>query len=327
MNLNFLSNSIVSFLLGEDNFTLEFISAPKDLVAQKTDNSLVLNVRKDITANVMANENSFVLSLEKSLSYTVSFAIKFLGASFTKISDKKLIVNEKYILEIDFGTFNYNDNGTVLIKLSGNNAKLNFHTNKEEVEAKTFNFEAFVSPSGLPTIGLGAREPEFAIGTFDYFNESGDIDTTQDTVFKFPRLIRSGVPVISTVPAEYNTTDYSITDQNNYLSGKGEISRTIYFKIVCNYALENINVGVISKCQLKVYLPSGLDTVKAAEYIPMTMRYYSSVKNIAIYSAEYTFHSSGIHDSVEYVDGYMYFDVYAPISVQRDIPLQFNFTT
>ena len=117
MNLNFLSNSIVSFLLGEDNFTLEFISAPKDLVAQKTDNSLVLNVRKDITANVMANENSFVLSLEKSLSYTVSFAIIFLGASFTKISDKKLIVNEKYILEIDFGTFNYNNNGTVLIKL------------------------------------------------------------------------------------------------------------------------------------------------------------------------------------------------------------------
>ena len=327
MNLNFLSNSIVSFLLGEDNFTLEFISAPKDFVAQKTDNSLVLNVRKDITANVTANENSFVLSLEKSLSYTVSFAIKFFGASFTKISDKKLIVNEKYILEIDFGTFNYNDNGTVLIKLLGNNAKLNFHTNREEAEAKTFNFEAFVSPSGLPTIGFGAREPEFAIGTFDYFNESGDIDTTQDTVFKFPRLIRSGVPVISTVPAEYNTTDYSITDQNNYLSGKGEASRTIYFKIVCNYALENINVGVISKCQLKVYLPSGLDTVKAAEYIPMTMRYYSSVKNIAIYSAEYTFHSSGIHDSVEYVDGYMYFDVYAPISVQRDIPLQFNFTT
>jgi hypothetical protein len=327
MNLNFLSNSIVSFLLGEDNFTLEFISAPKDFVAQKTDNSLVLNVRKDITANVTANENSFVLSLEKSLSYTVSFAIKFLGASFTKISDKKLIVNEKYILEIDFGTFNYNDNGTVLIKLSGNNAKLNFHTNKEAAEAKTFNFEAFVSPSGLPTIGFGAREPEFAIGTFDYFDESGDIDTTQDTVFKFPRLIRSGVPVISTVPAEYNTTDYSITDQNNYLSGKGEISRTIYFKIVCNYALENINVGVISKCQLKVYLPSGLDTVKAAEYIPMTMRYYNSIKNIAIYSAEYTFHTSGIHDSVEYVDGYMYFDVYAPVSVQRDIPLQFNFTT
>ena len=78
---------------------------------------------------------------------------------------------------------------------------------------------------------------------------------------------------------------------------------------------------------MKVYLPSGLDTVKAAEYIPMTMRYYSSVKNIAIYSAEYTFHSSGIYDSVEYVDGYMYFDVYAPVSVQRDIPLQFNFTT
>ena len=113
--------------------------------------------------------------------------------------------------------------------------------------------------------------------------------------------------------------------QNVYILGKGEVSRTIYFKIVCNSVIEQINVGVVSKCQLKVYLPSGLDTVKAAEYIPMTMRYYNTQKNIAIYSAEYTFYSSGIHNSIEYVDGYMYFDVYAPLSVQRDIPLQFNF--
>ena len=328
MNLNFLSNSIISFVLGEDDFTLEFISAPRDLVAEKTDTKLTLNVRKDITADVMSNDKSFVLNLHKSLSYTVSFAIKFFGASFTKISDKKLKINDKYILEIDFGTFNFNDNGTVLIKVSGNNAKLKLNIEGEDVEEiKSLSFETFTSPSGLPTIGFGVREPEFAIGTFDYFNSSGDIDTTQDTVFKFPRLIRNGVPIISTVPSEYNTTDYSVADQNNYLSGKGEISRTIYFKIVCDSVIETINVGVISKCQLKIYLPNGLDTVKSAVYVPMTMRYYSTPKNIAIYSAEYTFFSSGIHNSIEYVDGYMYFDVYAPLSVQRDIPLQFNFIT
>ena len=328
MNLNFLSNSIISFVLGEDDFTLEFISAPRDLVAEKTDTKLTLNVRKDITADVMSNDKYFVLNLHKTLSYTVSFAIKFFGASFTKISDKKLKLNDKYILEIDFGTFNFNDNGTVLIKVSGNNAKLKLNIEGEDAEeVKSLSFEAFTSPSGLPTIGFGVREPEFAIGTFDYFNSSGDIDTTQDTVFKFPRLIRNGVPIISTVPSEYNTTDYSVADQNNYLSGKGEISRTIYFKIVCDSVIETINVGVISKCQLKIYLPSGLDTVKSAVYVPMTMRYYSTPKNIAIYSAEYTFFSSGIHNSIEYVDGYMYFDVYAPLSVQRDIPLQFNFIT
>jgi hypothetical protein len=275
----------------------------------------------------MSNDKSFVLNLHKTLSYTVSFAIKFFGASFTKISDKKLKVNDKYILEIDFGTFNFNDNGTVLIKVSGNDAKLKLNTEGQEEEIKSLSFDALTSPSGLPTIGFGVREPEFAIGTFDYFNSSGDIDTTQDTVFKYPRLIRNGVPIISTVPSEFNTTDYSISDQNNYLLGKGEISRTIYFKIVCSSAIENINVGVISKCQLKIYLPNGLDTVKSAVYVPMTMRYYSAPKNIAIYSAEYTFYSSGIHNKIEYVDGYMYFDVYAPVSVQRDIPLQFNFLT
>ena len=328
MNLNFLSNSVVSFTLDGQEISIEFISASKDLVAQKTEESLILNVRKDIKANVFANENSFVLDVHKNLSYTVSFAIRILGASFEKISDKKIKVNEIAILSIDNGSLTYNDNGTVLIKVSSDNAKLKLQADKEQiVEAKSFNFDALTSPAGLPTIGFGVREPEFAIGTFDYFNESGDIDTTQDTVFKHPRLIRNGVPIISTVPAEYDTTDYSISDQNNYLSGKGDVSRTIYFKIVCNSVIENINVGVISKCQLKVYIPSGLDTVKEAVYVPMTMRYYNTQKNIAVYSAEYTFYSSGIHNSIEYVDGYMYFDVYAPFSVQRDIPLQFNFVT
>jgi hypothetical protein len=328
MNLNFLSNSILSFLLGEETFTLEFISAPNDFVVQKNDNNLILNVRKDITAQVAADEKAFILNLSKNLSYAVSFAIRFKGASFSKLSDKKLIVNDNYILDIDFGSFNFNDNGTVLVKVVGNNSKLKLYYKDDQIEdVKNLSFDALTSPSGLPTINFGVREPEFAIGTFDYFNEAGDIDTTQDTMFKFPRLIRSGVPIISTVPAEYDTTNYSITDQNIYLSGKGETSRTIYFKIVCNSVIESINVGVISKCQLKIYLPSGLDTVASAVYVPMTMRYYNTIKNIAIYSADYTFHSSGIHDGIEYVDGYMYFDVYAPVSVQRDIPLQFNFST
>ena len=326
MNLNFLSNSIVSFLLDGQEISLDFISSTKDFVDKKTDDSLILNVRKDVKAEVFANENSFILNLNKNLSYSVSFAIKFLGASFEKISDKKIKIDGKLILSIDNGSLTFNDNGTVLVKINGDSTKLKLNSlSNQQEDAKTFNFNALTSPAGLPTIGFGVREPEFAIGTFDYFNESGDISTTEDTVFKHPRLIRNGVPIISTVPAEFDSTDYSISDQNNYLLGKGEVSRTIYFKIVCNSVIESIPVGIVSKCQLKIYLPSGLDTVKEAVYVPMTMRYYNSLKQIAIYSAEYTFYSSGIHNSIEYVDGYMYFDVYAPFSVQRDIPLQFNF--
>lgn len=326
MNLNFLSNSLVSFKLNNQEISLEFISAPKEFVSQSNNDILTLNVRKDIKANVHASEDALTLDLHKNLSYTVSFAIKFLGCSFEKISDKKLKVNENLFLQIDNGTLSFNDSGTLLVKVTSNNAKLKLHQNLEVIQdVKSSSFEAFTSPSGLPTIKFGVREPEFAVGTFDYFNPDGDLDTTQDTIFKFPRLIRNGVPIISTVPAEYDTTYYSISDQNNYLNGKGDISRTIYFKIVCNSVIENIANGVVSKCQLKVYLPSGLDTVKEAVYVPMTVRYVNTQKNIAIYSAEYTFYSSGIHNSIEYVDGYMYFDVYAPFSVQRDIPLQFNF--
>jgi hypothetical protein len=326
MNLNFLSNSVVSFSIAKQEISVEFISAPKDFVVENNVDSLILNVRKDIKADVKANENVFVLDLNKNLSYTASFALRFIGAHFEKVSDKRIFVNDVLSLSIDNGTLSFNDNGTVLIKVLNHNARLELSSNlQQKEEVKSLNFNLLTSPAGLPTIGFGIREPEFAVGTFDYLNTDGDIDTTQDTMFKFPRLVRNGVPIISVIPAEYDTTYYSISDQNSYSNGKGDVSRTIYFKIVCNSVIENIANGVVSKCQLKVYLPSGLDTVKSAEYLPMTMRYYSTQKNIAIYSAEYTFYSSGIHNSIEYVDGYMYFDVYAPFSVQRDIPLQFNF--
>ena len=52
-----------------------------------------------------------------------------------------------------------------------------------------------------------------------------------------------------------------------------------------------------------------------------------TTNNISVYTATADFYTTGIHDNIEYVDGYMYFDVYAPFSVQRDIPLQFNFPT
>ena len=116
------------------------------------------------------------------------------------------------------------------------------------------------------------------------------------------------------------------SEKNAYATGLGELSKKLYFKIVCNSILESaLTNGSTSKCQLKIYLPNGLDTVKAAEYVSMTLLHKDTAKNISIYYADYTFHKSGIQDNVEYVDGYMYFDVYSPVTVQRDIPLQFDF--
>ncbi len=109
---------------------------------------------------------------------------------------------------------------------------------------------------------------------------------------------------------------------------KSPISDQIANVIVsnCNSILEStLTIGSSSKCQLKLYLPNGLDTVKAAEYITMTLLHKDTAKNISIYYAEYIFHKSGIQDNIEYVDGYMYLDVYSPVTVQRDIPLQFDF--
>jgi hypothetical protein len=131
--------------------------------------------------------------------------------------------------------------------------------------------------------------------------------------------------LFSTVPAE-DSTFLTESEKNAYYVGLGEMSKRLYFKIVCNSILEStLTIGSTSKCQLKLYLPNGLDTVKAAEYISMTLLHKDTAKNISIYYAEFIFHKSGIQDNVEYVDGYMYLDVYSPVTVQRDIPLQFDF--
>jgi hypothetical protein len=100
--------------------------------------------------------------------------------------------------------------------------------------------------------------PEFSIGSYD------------DSLFAIPRPVRQGNPVISTVPSLLD--DNSSTDDIDYYNtGNGPTSKTIHFKIICNTILENtLSAGDLStNLQLKVYLPNGLDTVKAPVYVDM----------------------------------------------------------
>ena len=107
----------------------------------------------------------------------------------------------------------------------------------------------------------------------------------------------------------------------------GPTSKTIYFKIICNTVIENtLSTGDISpKLQLKVYLPNGLDTVKAPVYVDMYFVSADSTNDISVYSASFTFYKQGRFNNIDYVDGFMYFDVHCPLTVQKSIPFQFDF--
>ena len=78
--------------------------------------------------------------------------------------------------------------------------------------------------------------------------------------------------------------------------------------------------------QLKIYMPNGLDTVKPPLYVPIYLVSTDVTNNISIYSATHDFCSQGSFDGVDYVDGYMYFDVQVPLTVQKSMPVEFDFS-
>ena len=155
--------------------------------------------------------------------------------------------------------------------------------------------------------------PEFSIACFD------------DSSFAIPRQVRFGKPVISTVPANI-TTSSNQDDIDFFNNGKGPNSKTIYFRIICNKILETLSSNDLSELKLKVYMPSGLDTVKSAEYVDMYFVSNDSTNNMSIYKAQYNFYIQGNFNGIDYVDGLMYFDVQVPLTVQSYMPIQFDFS-
>jgi len=326
MNMKLGNEPNITFNLNGQEINLALVSAPQDYIIQKNDVNAVVNLRKNVTAEIKVVNDSAVIDINKSISFSVSFAIQIKNFKLTKLSDFRILLNDSYVLEINHGQLDFNSQNVILVKLFNEETtlKITKHISTFESFSNDGEFTMLTSPSGLPTIGFGVREPEFSIGIFDYYDSTASIESSSS--FKFPRLIRNGVPIISTVPSRSDVL-ISLAARESYRLGLGEDKKTLYFKIICNSLIEpSLTVGLTSKCQLKVYNPGGLDIVKAAEYVPMILRYTSATKNLQVYSAEYTFYKSGIHNDIEYVDGYMYFDVYVPVSVQRDIPFQFNFT-
>lgn len=319
-------NPSIQTTINDRQVEIQLVSAPDNFIENSNQYNPVVILRKNVKATIIESDESLIFEISKDVSYSVSFAIKIDNVKINQVDEKTLILDDAIQLSIDFGKFEFNSNNAILVKVLHDNANL-------RLQSKTFEIKklsapeviSFTSPSGLPTIPFGVREPEFSIGVFDYYNSSKSVTSSVDPAFKLPRLIRHGVPIISTVPAE-DSTFLTESEKNAYSTGLGEMSKKLYFKIVCNSILEStLTIGSSSKCQLKLYLPNGLDTVKAAEYITMTLLHKDTAKNISIYYAEYIFHKSGIQDNIEYVDGYMYLDVYSPVTVQRDIPLQFDF--
>jgi len=318
MNLQIENNKpIVSVIDDENILSFEFTSYDKNYLISQNDTNIRLLLKKQTVANLSISENLLEINFEKVISYIQFISIKFLFDSIVEIDNNYIIFSKgdkDYVIDFQNTKYSFESNNTLLIILDKPDIKikvseLNFFT-------KSFNSKNFkaLNATNPFIIDDTCKMPEFSIGSYD------------DSTLSIPRPVRQGNPVISTVPALIDANS-STDDIEYYNTGFGPVSKTIYFKIFCNTIIENtLSAGDVSpNLQLKVYLPNGLDTVKAPVYVDMYFVSSDSTNDISVYSASYTFYKQGRYNNIDYVDGFMYFDVHCPLTVQKSIPFQFDF--
>ena len=311
------NQSSINFENGDNIFSLVFLSVDKKSSNTKKDISNI-KLLKDSEVNVYLDEDTIVLDFFKKVKYLQFITFTLNTEAIYEINNDNLkFISGDQIFCIDFSSTKYSldFSNNIIIALTESNHSIKIV--KNEIFQERFKAQSFeaLTVSNPFLIDETSKMPEFSIGIFD------DISLT------IPRPIRQGNPVISTVPSIID--DNSSTDEIDYYnSGFGPNSKTVYFKIICNQILENsLTSGDLStNLQLKVYLPNGLDTVKTASYEDMYFVSKDTTNNVSVYSASYTFYKQGTHNNIDYVDGFMYFDVHCPLTVQKSLPFQFDFS-
>ena len=268
---------------------ISIVSVQDQYVSESKDGTFILNL---LSKDELPKSAVLKINFDSIISYNNNQLV------FSIYSDIYTLSAQNTLIELDdeaYITVRYSKDSSIVFSKYSEVAKiLAFETNATFIDDTTYM-------------------PEFSISCFD------------DSNFVYPRQIRQGVPIISTVPS-FIDSNSSTADIQSYNNGKGTVSKTIYFRVICNKVMETISIGETSLMELKIYIPNGLDTVKPAIYRPLTLVSNDSTNNISIYSANYDFYEQGNFDGIDYVDGYMYCDVQVPLTVQKSIPIEFDFS-
>lgn len=314
MSLYLDKNKAKLTLSATTNLDISFLSVPKNFFISENNETYYLFVRQNISAYCYFNNDCLSIDFERNNNFVSLLTIELSYDAIETEVDKIYITKDNVDFIISFENIKYDidDDGKLLLSLLDYQSSVKISENIEMFSASS-DFVALVdSPF---TIRSNNYVPEFSISAFD------------DASYLIPRPIRQGQQIISTVPSlvTNSSTDEEIS---YYQNGLGPDKKTIYLKIICNAILEStLTAGQLSSnLSLKVYYPNGLDTVKAPVYKSMYFLSKDTTNNISVYTATADFYTTGIHDNIEYVDGYMYFDVQMPLTVQDSLPISFDFT-
>ena len=300
-------------------FQIDILSRNTNSLISENENIFFISLKKDTQCYVKFENDVIDFSFDKKIPYLQFVTIKFSYDMLISQNENSLefgVGDDTFILVFENITYSINED-TIILALKEASSSFKIYDLASGTFTQNFqqqNFQAFTVADPF-IIDETCRMPEFSIGTYD------------DTSFSIPRPVRQGNPVISTVPAliDSNSSD---DDVEYYNSGNGPDSKTVYFKIICNTILEPLLSAddISNNLQLKVYLPNGLDTVKSPVYEDMIFVSNDTTNNISVYKSSFTFYKQGRYNNIDYVDGFMYFDVHCPLTVQKSIPFQFDFS-
>jgi hypothetical protein len=209
--------------------------------------------------------------------------------------------------------------GEPVIVLHDMSAKMSITMASATIRAFSSRYDPTTQAYFVPA---GKRAPEFTIGVFDAValtsNDQPALDGNGMPFFQRLRPLRYGAPVISTRPVERNNVsetisldDQSILDDSLFIPNQ----RRIYFRVVCNETLPaSLNLFLL------VFMPGGMDTLKT----PPVFIELKKVSGKNIYWGSHLFNKS---NGLNFIDGFAYLSVYAPLAVQSFLPLALDVKT
>lgn len=298
-----LKSNVFDFILDENKISVTLLDAPL--------NSCIGSISQAIAYKVEDNYHIALYSDQKKLHilYTQdSPKVRTINIVFDRFDELKFQKNKAIckindlsltIDVIDGIIINYVDK-VLTLSTSSSDMRLEIYQIKEEENFQISNYFSTLVVDSNVFVPLGDRGPEFSIGVFD-------------KIWSHPRPIRFGVPIISTVPAH----DGGLTteEQFYYDTGDGPKKKTMYFRVVCSRELSD-NLPV----KLLIYLSNGLDTI--TNPIAVSLTKYES--NPSVYSGSFDFYKE---DTVNYVDGFVYFSVFVDIIQQVSLPIKADDTS
>lgn len=281
-------------------------SPTKEYVGQ-TQSAIIFQASENIKATSFISDGNVVVYFNKNTNVPQTFSLKFKNTTLTKVNDNQIKINiNGLIIYVDLKDCSIinNDIDSISILMGDSDATIEFSTQINAIGSlSTVSIQSV--DNNRMVVPASKRIPEFIISIYD------------DSSINYPRPLRFGVPVISTVSSVPQSGETLYQEDKDLLEiGVGAKSRRMFFLVISDQLIDE---SLREQLSLEIDIPSGSDTVKKTASV--SLEYVKTIDTNDIFSCFYDFHKE---DTINYVDGFAYLSIKMPLRIQRNLPLTFQ---